>query len=227
MARMPDPIPAYSPELLAREGKSIARLERAALCDSARAVGPSAATLSGEWDVQHLLAHLVLRDNLVGTLTTPFSSISNRAVDSIAGRRSFEQLLDGVRSGPPRLSVFTWPGADRRFNALEFFVHHEDILRAQPGWSPRALPTWTEDKLWRGLGHMGKLTLRRSPTGITMRRSDPDEVADLVPGEPAVELHGLPSELVLYAYGRSDVARLEMAGDEDAVARLRSAQFSV
>ena len=51
-----------------------------------------------------------------------------------------------VRTGPPTLSVFAVPGVDGLANLLEYVVHHEDVLRAQPDWDaarrwPRISPT--------------------------------------------------------------------------------------
>ncbi len=41
-----------------------------------------------------------------------------------------------------------------------------------------------------------------------------------------VELVGAPSELVLYAYGRKDQARVQLEGPDDAVARFRAVSLS-
>ena len=31
------------------------------------------------------------------------------------------------------------PGMDERANAVEYFVHHEDVRRAAPDWEPRVI----------------------------------------------------------------------------------------
>ena len=42
---------------------SLARVERHALADTARTVGPDAPTLSGDWTARDLLAHLLVREH--------------------------------------------------------------------------------------------------------------------------------------------------------------------
>ena len=44
---------------------------------------------------------------------------------------------------------------------------------------------------------------------------------------PGVVLSGEPAELLLYAFGRTGAARVEVSGPQDAVARFRSTPLSV
>ena len=53
--------------------------------------------------------------------------------------QDFTALVERVRNGPPRWSPMALPPLDRALNTLEYFVHHEDIRRAAPGWVPREL----------------------------------------------------------------------------------------
>ncbi|MCZ0995811.1 hypothetical protein O1L44_25940 [Streptomyces noursei] len=46
-------------------------------------------------------------------------------------------------------------------------------------------------------------------------------------GTPVVTVTGEPGELTLFAFGRLDAAKVELDGDEDAVAKLRAAQLGV
>jgi uncharacterized protein (TIGR03085 family) len=227
MTDMPDRADAYPDELLARHSHSFARLERAMLAEELERVGPPAPTLCGDWDAHHLVTHLVVRESPWGAAAAPVHVVGDRIVDRVAARRGFAELVEAFRSGPPRLSFYALPGMDRRFNTLEFFVHHEDVRRAAPGWQPRALPGWAEDKLWRGLGVMARLSLRRSPVGVTLERADTGEQHDARPGEPHLVLHGLPSELLLYAFGRDEVADVHINGPQDAVRAFRATSFSI
>jgi uncharacterized protein (TIGR03085 family) len=227
MAGMPEAPPAYTKHMLTTHGRSLARLERAALADALARVDPAAPTLCGTWDARHLAAHLVLRESTIGEGLSPLPKVGDKAVDLLARRRSYDDLVASLRSGPPRLSVFSLPGFDKRLNLLEYFVHHEDVRRAAAGWTARALPDWAEAKLWRGLSVTAKFTMRRSPVGVTL--VDPATGERLVPvaGTPSVTLRGAPSELLLYAYGRDSVAVVEIEGDDAAVRAFTSQTFTV
>jgi uncharacterized protein (TIGR03085 family) len=221
------PQPTYSEAMIAEHGRSLARLERAAIADTLDAVGPDAPTLCGDWDAHHLAAHIVLREGTLGEAASPIPGIGDRAVDLLAARRDYVDLVAQVREGPPRLSFFSLPGIDKRFNLLEFYVHHEDVRRAARGWRARALPDWAEEKLSRGLPVMSRVTLRRSPVGVTLVRTDTGQVLTAVNGGSGVTLRGLPSELVLYAFGRTTVADVLVEGDDDSVRTFREQSFSV
>ena len=82
-----------------------------------------------------------------------------------------------IRSGPPRLSVMALPGMDERVNAVEFFVHHEDVRRAADGWEPRALGSGESDMLWDRL-RMARFMLRKAPVGVELARDDVDPGTD-------------------------------------------------
>ena len=57
----------------------------------------------------------------------------------------------------PGLTMYRIPPAEVAFNTLEYFVHHEDIRRAQTGWKPRDLAPDDVDLIWkigRGSGRL-------------------------------------------------------------------------
>ncbi len=87
---------------------------------------------------------------------------------SLPATRSAE-LIELIRTGPPRMSLFGLPGADDRLNLVEYFVHHEDVLRAQPGWQPRKISAELTDILWDRLS-LARLMMRR---GAGRRRARP------------------------------------------------------
>jgi hypothetical protein len=57
---------------------------------------------------------------------------------------------------------------------------------------------------------------------VTLRRTDNGARAVLRRGKGGAEVAGLPSELVLFCYGREH-AQVELTGDEDAIAKLTAA----
>src|SRR5215213_4456408 len=121
--------------------------ERRQLTTLAREVGPDAPTLCERWAVRDLVAHLVVRETSPAALGVAVPAVRGALEREQERRRSqdFTALVDELRDGPPTLSVFKLPFADRLLNGLEFFIHHEDVRRAQPGWEPRALPVQVED----------------------------------------------------------------------------------
>ncbi|HEX6445945.1 MAG TPA: TIGR03085 family metal-binding protein [Streptosporangiales bacterium] len=205
----------------------LARTERSALCDLFTEVGPDVPTLCEGWRAADLAAHLVVRERRpdagVGALLKPLAPRLHRIQRGYADL-PWARLVDLVRTGPPCWAPFGIPAVDRAANTVEFFVHHEDVRRAQPGWEPRALPEETQELLWRRLRSMSRLLLRGAPVGIALRRPD-GAILRAHGGTSYVTLAGPPAELVLYAFGRGEHARVELLGDERDVARLAATRL--
>jgi uncharacterized protein (TIGR03085 family) len=201
---------------------SLARTERAALCDTALQVGEDQPTLSGEWTVKDLVVHLLVREGspaAVGIAVAPLARFTDAASRRV-GRRDFAELVERLRTGPPRLSPFAIPKVDALANSMEYFIHHEDIRRAQAGWTERPLGDGAERLLWSMIVRMGRRLVRKVPAGVLIQNSATGSTAVLHQGSPHATVRGLPSELVLYLSGRRAQAHVELLGDEDAVARL-------
>lgn len=208
------------------DGTFVARVERAQLCDLFDRVGPAAPTLSGDWDAHHLVAHLVAREGTpLGVVLMMRPKVGDDEVERLVAERGFASLVEEIRAGPPRLSVFGTGFGDKAGNGLEFFVHHEDVRRAQPGFDHRELPGWAQDELWTGLGFTVRALMRKAPVGAALRRSDTGELRVATKKARTVVVTGLPSELALFAYGRGAVADVELVGDQADVAALTSARF--
>lgn len=205
---------------------SHAHAERLALADALDAAGPDAPTLCEGWRTRDLAGHVLLRerrpDAAVGILVKPLAGWTERVQRGYADS-SWPAVVRQVRSGPPAWSPFGLPGVDDLANLTEFYVHTEDVRRAQPGWEPRELKPALEDALWRTLRQRAKAFYRKVPVGLVLRRSDRSEVAGVgftvKPGHGVVLL-GTPGELVLHAFGRGDHARVEKQGDPADVAAL-------
>src|SRR5260370_10656025 len=156
---------------------SYSREERLALCALLDKTGPDAPTLCEGWDNSDLAAHLVLRerrpDAAGGVIGGPLAGYTARVQNRIKERTSFADLVRTIRSGPPRLSVMAIPGVDERANAVEFFVHHEDVRRAAPDWAPRQISRGESDMLWQRL-RRARFMLRKAPVGVELAREDAD-----------------------------------------------------
>ena len=200
----------------------LAQTERLALCETAVQVGPDAATLCGSWTVRDLLVHLLVREGspaAVGIFVPPLAGLTRRRSGQLASR-PFPRLVEQVRSGPPWWSPYALTPVDAVGNAVEMYVHHEDVRRAQPGWSPRALPDADESLLWSLLGPLSLALTRQVEVGVVIEDSRADRLRRAHRGTPSVTLRGLPSELALHLFGRRAQADVEVLGDPEAVRRL-------
>ena len=215
-----------------------ARDERVALCALLDKTGPDAPTLCAGWYTCDLAAHLVLRerrpDAAAGIVAGPLARYTARTQRNIASRVPYPMLVETIRTGPPRLSLYGIPGADAKLNFAEFFVHHEDVRRAQPGWEPRDLPDGLTDAIWRILPQ-ARLMLRKVPVGIEFARDDIGQRTDdqravrmTVRGRtPVVTVIGAPAELLMWAFGRTVAARVKLEGAEADVAALTAGRWSI
>ena len=209
---------------------SVSTDERAALCDLFTSLGPDEPTLCTGWRTRDLAAHLVLRerrpDAAPGILIRPLAGYTKRVQDGIA-RRPWTDLVELVRTGPPALAPTRIPLLDRLVNSVELFVHHEDVRRARPGWEPRPPDPVRDAAIWAGVARAGKLTLRRSPVGLVLRRPGGAEAGGEAGGEVGGEVvvrrgpntvivTGEPGELLLWAFGREQV-RVDFEGEQAAL----------
>ena len=218
---------------------TLARDERLALCALLDQTGPDAPTLCEGWTTGDLAAHLVLRerrlDAAAGVAGGPLAGYTARVQQRLRSRIPFPDLVRMIRSGPPALSVMALPGMDERVNAVEFFVHHEDVRRAAPGWEPRDLGSGESDMLWHRL-RMARFMLRKAPVGVELARDDIDTGTDTGAdgasyritarnATPAVTVVGSPAELTMWVMGRRTAARVRMDGIRTAVTKLAGANW--
>jgi uncharacterized protein (TIGR03085 family) len=218
---------------------SYSRDERRALCTLLDEAGPEAPTLCEGWTTLDLAAHLVLRehrpDAAAGMLGGPLGWYTAHVQHRLAERTPYARLVKTVRDGPPLLSVFGIPGVDERANLVEYFVHHEDVRRAAPGWRARDLDQGLTEQLWVRL-RMTRLILRKVPVGLEFARDDVGNGEHengagrqlrmtVRTGTPVVTVVGSPAELTLWAVGRTTVARVRMDGTEQAVRALTEASW--
>jgi uncharacterized protein (TIGR03085 family) len=217
-----------------------ARDERLAVCDLLDKLGPDQPTLCAGWRTADLAAHLVLRerrpDAALGVMGGPLAGHTRKLQDRLLQQEPFGQLVERIRTGPPRASMFGIPGADARLNVVEYFVHHEDIRRAQPDWSPRDLGNDLSDLLWRQLGR-ARLMLRKAPVGVEFAREGAGGGAGEGGGAggpvritakgraPMVTVAGPPAELMMWAFGRTQAARVRLIGSDPDVAALASRRW--
>ena len=90
-----------------------------------------------------------------------------------------------------------------------------------------------EEWLWRRLKLLARAWFRRAPVGVVLERfgsadaeGEPETIR-ATGGTRTVTLGGQPSELMLYAHGRTAVADVKLVGEADAVEELGAADFRV
>ncbi|MEV7420340.1 TIGR03085 family metal-binding protein [Streptomyces sp. NPDC089919] len=206
-----------------------AKRERLLLADLLEQAGPDAPTLCEGWRTRELAAHVVVRerrpDAAGGLLLNVLKGRLDQAMAEY-GAKPYEELIHLIRTGPPKMSVYALKQIDEAANAVEFYVHAEDVRRAQPDWSPRELDPVFSDALWARLEKLARLTGRRSPVGLVLRRPD-GRTAVAHKGVPVVTVTGEPGELTLFCFGRQDAARIDLDGEKTAVAQLTTAKLGI
>jgi uncharacterized protein (TIGR03085 family) len=216
---------------------TFAKSERAELCDLLDQVGPAAPTLCEGWQTHDLAAHLWIRETdpigATGLVAKPLAGLSERRMAEVKQRWDYPELVDKVRNGPARFSVFSLPGVDEPANTTEYFVHHEDVRRAgDHPHTARDLGTDIEDWMWRRLKLLARAFFRRSQVGVVLERIgtadhyEPETIR-AASGSSIVTIIGQPSELLLYAHGRTSVAEVKLVGEPDAIELLHAADLGV
>lgn len=199
-----------------------AKRERLLLADLLESAGPDAPTLCEGWRTRDLAAHVVVRerrpDAAGGMFIKPLANRLER-VQAEFTEKPYEELLQLIRTGPPRFSPYGLKQIDEAANAVEFYVHAEDVRRAQEDWTPRDLDPVFADTLWARLEKAARVLGRKSPVGLVLRRPD-GQTAVGHRGTPVVTVTGEPGELTMFAFGRQATARVELDGDPDAITKL-------
>ena len=206
--------------------QSLAQSERQALCNLLEDRGPLAPTLCEGWTTSDLAAHLFVRESRLvagaGILVPPLMPMTEHAMEKAKRELGYGGLITRLRGGPPLpMRLF-----DAQMNGMEFFIHHEDVRRAEADWEPRdddALDTamWTMVK--RGARFM---TRRMRGAGLELVAAGFGSVVARRP-QPRAVVTGAPQELILLLFGRRSVARVEIEGPAAAQDALAAARLGI
>jgi len=189
--------------------KNWARKERESFADTLISVGPDAPTLCSGWNTRDLVAHVVLRERRPDAAVGIAVSFLNNYTESV--RQSYldndwSELVNQVRLGPPSWNPMGWSSLENVVNLFEFFVHHEDVLRAAPNWQARNLSTELSQALMARLHDTAWLLWRRARVGVILTDGTSSIVAKRPPkGAGIVTVSGSVADLVLRSYGRNEV----------------------
>ena len=182
----------------------------------------------GPWTTRDLAAHLVIREHDVRAapglvLPGAWGRLAERHRAALA-RTDYATLLTTIRSGPPR-GFFRMGWVRRVPNLNEFFVHHEDVRRAN-GFDPRTNTGALDEALWRNVGFAPWfLTRRLRSVGLELEWAGTARALRARRGTPTAHLAGLPGELLLYLFGRRDAAHVEVSGPPESVDALERVRF--
>lgn len=188
--------------------------ERRELCDLLTELGPDAPTLCEGWTTLDLAAHLVLREHFKKWTDERMAAEKTKGLPA---------LVDRLRAGAPPVP-WRIPRVRTLMNGVEYFIHHEDVRRAN-GQDRRTDRPDLDQLAWRLTGFSGRRLARQlKPHGLELRRPQGDP-RRFGPPEAAV-ITGEPSELLLYLSGRRTAAAVTIEGAPEAIAALQNADTS-
>lgn len=189
--------------------------ERRELCDLLVELGPDAPTLCEGWTTADLAAHLVLREHYHRWPD------AKRAVEKAKG---FPVVVARLRAGAP-LIPWRIPRIRDVFNGTEFYIHHEDVRRAN-GRGPRDEMPDLEALAWRMIGYSARRVARQiRPYGLELVR--PDGQTKTFGSGTKARLSGPASELILYLGGRRATAHVTLDGPDGATAAVDHAKMAI
>jgi uncharacterized protein (TIGR03085 family) len=202
---------------------SLAQRERTTLCDLLVDLGPDAPTLCQGWLTLDLAAHLVVRerrpDSGPGLVWPKLADYTDKVRRTVRDRTPWETLVETVRRGPPLLlRPFDGP-----MNTIEFFIHVEDVRRAQDGWTPREISPELADALWKRVGPGGMA----KKLGATIVIAAPGRADKQGGTGPLLTVAGEPGELTMFGAGRQGAAMVEITGDAALADQLRAAKLGI
>jgi uncharacterized protein (TIGR03085 family) len=193
--------------------ETIDERERRELCDLVSELGPNAPTLCEGWTTLDLTAHLALREHF-----------KRWGDERLAKEKALglPALIERLRRGAPAIP-WRVPYLRTVMNGTEYFIHHEDVRRAN-GLGPRTDRPDLEAMALRMVGLSGRMLARKlRPTGLEL--VCPDERLRLYGrrGGGAV-ITGAATEVLLYLSGRREAAQVSVTGPEAALAALAATQ---
>lgn len=198
---------------------------RAAFVAALYAAGPNEPTLVETWQTQHLAAAVYLRENPHHVPDGEFSNGQHALSTAIqqlgeesSSRKAFYNLVRKIGDGPeeppakPQKSLLarlrrkvTQRRQEPENMLMHFFVHTEDIRRAQARWAPRKLTDEYADALFEQLREQARKHYANAKTGYVLIRTNGERIV-AKKGTAQTFVTGPAGELVLHAMGRPDHA---------------------
>lgn len=144
-----------------------------------------------------------------GLVIPALSGASQRRGDRFKLRWDYATLVAQLRTRSGSIACMPLDWLEGHRHALgEYYTHTEDIRRA--GEFPRrSQSSETEDALWIRAHTAGRQlwTRRRDAVHFTAPNHEPSTIGR---GAPKIRVDGLPSETILWTYGRDEVADVKI-----------------
>jgi uncharacterized protein (TIGR03085 family) len=157
-----------------------------------------------------------------GIVLPQFAAATQRAMDTAKADLGYPGLIKALRGGPP----YPFRLFDGQVNSLEYFVHHEDVRRADGDFEPRLDPA-IDHLLWPRIKLGARLMARKFRAGgLELTAPGFGSVAARA-GDPKIKVSGGPQELMLLLFGRQKAAVVELDGPEDLSSALYTTSFGL
>ena len=198
--------------------------QRQAFSDALLEAGASAPTLCEGWSAYDLAAHCWVRERrpkaLLGIASKRVAHLAEAEMAAAKESMGFVEMATKLRERPTT-PLTLLPGGDDLVNAAEYLIHTEDVRRAN-GMDRREIAPGLQVLLWRRLPLMGRALLAKAPVGVRLEWVGTDaEPIRAKAGASTVTIAGVPSEILLYLFGRKDAADVQLIGEEASVVALR------
>lgn len=174
-------------------------------CDALAAVGPDAPTACEGWTAWDLALHLwALKHDppsWPGIAIPALARVTARRAERVKARWPYAHLVERLRYDPGRIAVMPLDALQGHRHALgEYYIHTQDVVRVN-GLEVDRPDDALEEALWRRAQEAAPVLHRRRTPGLVLVR--PDGVfAQVTSGDPRTTVHGLPSEILCWLYGR-------------------------
>lgn len=207
------------------DGDDFVAASRDALVAALYAAGPNEPTLVEEWQTQHLAAAVFLKENPhhitergYGSHAAARTAAITQLGEESSSRKAFYNLVRKIADGPEEAPTPSRPSMLSRLRRavsprkpetqnllLHFFVHTEDVRRAQTRWAPRKLTDAYADALFEQLRDQARKYYANAKTGYVLIRTNGERIV-AKRGTAQTFVTGPAGELVLHALGRPDHA---------------------
>lgn len=171
-----------------------------------------ASTLCAGWIVEDLAAHLVTRERSliggVGLVVPALHKLHDNRIKKVE-QKGHEYIIKKLEHYPSHMPASV--------NTAEFWVHNEDFLRGDLQMSRPAANKEENEVLWSSLKGLAKVrkSLVKGLGNVALINTENKQRINIrfAGNNKDTTVAGTAGELLLYFYGRRDVARVKITKD--------------
>lgn len=181
------------------------------LCQALAMVPAQAPTLCEGWSAHDLAVHLwILKHDPLGWPGVVHPRLDAGRTAHWKRRWRYPELVGRLRNDEGGIRAIPFDAREDHRHALgEYFIHDEDVRRANQ--LPRQhYSTELQEALWLRAQRAGRQLHALGGRSILLQRPDGAR-AQISGGGQRVRVTGEPTELLLWVYGRHDVAEVEVS----------------